>query len=76
MGKRQKEHRKKVAARNQQIASDKKKFQKAQQQWLMDLIAKEKAAGKFDNVPPATADQDQVIGAPEVTLTETKGPII
>lgn len=76
MGKKAKDHRKKVQARNQQIAGEKKKLQKAQQQWLMDLIQREKAAGKFDNVPPATVDQDQVIGAPEVTLTETKGPII
>ena len=76
MGKTAKDHRKKVQARNQEIASQKKKMQKAQQKWLMDLIEREKAAGKFDNVPPATADQSQVIGASDPTLTEIKGPII
>ncbi len=76
MGKKTKDHRKKVQARNQEIAGQKKKMQKAQQQWLMDLIEKEKAAGKFDNVPPAKADPDQVMGAPAPTLTEIKGPII
>lgn len=76
MGKKAKDHRKKVQARNQQIATEKKKIQKAQQQWLMDLIEKEKAAGKFNNVPPATSNEEQVIGAPEITFTETKGPII
>jgi len=76
MGKTAKEHRKKVQARNQDIKTQKKKFESQQKKWLMDLIEREKAAGKFDNVPPAVSDPNQIIGAPEVTLTEVKGPII
>ena len=42
----------------------------------MDLINREKAAGKFDNVPAAVSDPNQIIGIPEPTLTEVKGPMI
>ena len=76
MGKNAKDHRKKVQARNQEITNQKNKMQKAQQKWLMDLIEREKAAGKFNNIAPAATDTNQVIGAPEVTLTEIQGPII
>ena len=76
MGKKAKDHNKRVAARNANILNNKKKLQKAQQEWLMDLINREKAAGKFDNVPPAITDQEQIIGAQEPTFTEVKGPII
>ena len=76
MGKKSSEHRKKVAARNANIKTQKKKFEKAQHDWLMDMINKEKAAGKFDNVPQATTDQNQVIGASSPILTEQQGPII
>jgi len=74
MGKNAKEHNKKVAARNANIKNNKKKQLKAQQEWLMDMINREKAAGKFDNVPAAVTDQDQVIGAVAPTLTEITGP--
>jgi hypothetical protein len=75
MGKNAKDHRKKVQARNEQISNQKKKWQKAQQNWLMDLIEKEKAAGKFA-AQPVAGDENQVIGATDPTLTEIKGPII
>ena len=76
MGKLKKDHRKKVQARNQEIASQKKKMQKAQQKWLMDLIEREKAAGKFNNIAPAATDTNQVMGAPNPILTEVSGPTI
>ena len=76
MGQLKKDHRKKVAARNANIKNNQKRLQKAQQEWLMDLINREKAAGKFDNVPPAITDQEQILGAQEPTFTEIKGPII
>ncbi len=55
MGKNQKEHKRKVRIRNQEIAIKRKKIEKEQKDnynFLMDLIAKEKAAGKFGNIPP------------------------
>lgn len=48
MGKKAKEHRKKVAKRNAQIADQKKKQQKTAMDFLMKLIQKEKDKGLFD----------------------------
>ena len=76
MGKLKKDHRKKVQARNQEIMNQKNKMQKAQQKWLMDLIERERAAGKFNNTPPVTTDTNQVIDAPNPILTEVSGPTI
>lgn len=54
MGKKAKEHRKKVAKRNEAIKMQERRFKKAQEEFLMNLIEKEKAAGKFNNpVEPA-----------------------
>ena len=54
MGKKAKEHRKKVAKRNDAIKNEQKKFQKQQQERLMELIEKEKQMGAFMNTPNAT----------------------
>ena len=74
MGKKAKEHRKKIQARNNAIKTAQKKFQKAQQDYLMQLIEKEKAAGKFNTTP--ITDPNQVVGAPAPILTEQQGPIL
>lgn len=49
MGKKAKEHRKKVAKRNKQIDEQKKKQQKTAMDFLMKLIEKEKQNGAFNN---------------------------
>jgi uncharacterized protein YjgD (DUF1641 family) len=49
MGKKAKEHRKKVAKRNQKINEVKKKQEKFAMDYLMKLIQKEKEKGLFDN---------------------------
>lgn len=51
MGKKAKEHRKKVAKRNELIKQQIKKAQKFQKEALMQLIERERKAGKFDNNP-------------------------
>ena len=48
MGKKAKEHRKKVNARNAQIKSQQKQMEKARERFIMDLIEREKQAGLFD----------------------------
>lgn len=58
MGKKDKEHRKKIAKRNELIKTQKKRFEKAQQEFLMQLIEKEKAAGKFNNTVEPVASID------------------
>ena len=49
MGKNEKEHRKKVAKRNQKLTEDKKRQQKSAMDYLMKLIEKEKQKGAFNN---------------------------
>lgn len=48
MGKKDKEHRKKVAKRNEKITQEKKKSQKNVMDFLMKMIQKEKDKGLFD----------------------------
>ena len=75
MGKKAKEHRKKIAKRNAEIKTHQKKQQKHAQDFLMNLIQKEKAAGAFDGTPIKSNDE-VIIGAPAPTLTDLQGPII
>ena len=49
MGKRTKEHRKKVAKRNEQSKQQQKKLEKAQKEFLMQLIEQEKQKGLFNS---------------------------
>jgi hypothetical protein len=75
MGKAKKEHRKKIAKRNAEIKTQQKKQQKQAQEFLMNLIQKEKAAGAFDGTPIKSNDEI-IIGAPSPILTDLNGPII
>ena len=75
MWKARKEHRKKIAKRNTEIKTNQKKQQKQAQEFLMNLIQKEKASGAFDGVPVKSND-DTIIGAPAPILTDFQGPII
>jgi hypothetical protein len=60
MGKKAKEHRKKVAKRNQKISETKKKQEKSTMDFLMKLIQKEKEKGLFDNpVQPLSITEPQ-----------------
>jgi ABC-type Fe3+-citrate transport system substrate-binding protein len=62
MGKKEKEHRKKVAKRNEKINEQKKKQQKQAMNFLLDLIKKEKEKGAFDGpvmpMPNTSNQQD------------------
>lgn len=66
MGKKAKEHRKKVAKRNEKINSEKKKIQKLQMDYLNKLIAKEQAAGKFDNDSIESVQEDLLSEGPQI----------
>jgi hypothetical protein len=46
-----KDHKKKVEARNKKIQEDKARMQKAQREFIMNLIKKEQEEGKFNNNP-------------------------
>ena len=49
MGKKAKEHRKKIAKRNEQIKQQQRKVEKAQKEFLMQLIEQEKQKGLFNS---------------------------
>lgn len=66
MGKKAKEHRKKVAKRNEKINAEKKKVQKLQMEYLNKLIAREQAAGKFDNDSIETIQDDLLSEGPQI----------
>lgn len=66
MGKREKEHRKKVLARNTRISNEKEKIQKKQREFLMELIKKEKERGAFENTPSVDQINDLLIEGPTI----------
>lgn len=49
MGKKEKEHRKKISKRNESINMQKKNMEKVKDNFLKELIKKEQEAGKFNN---------------------------
>lgn len=49
MGKNSKEHRKKVAKRNEKLKQQKNAYMKEQRKFIEELIRREKESGKFDN---------------------------
>ena len=66
MGKKAKEHRKKVAKRNETIKNEQRKFQKQQHERLMELIEREKQMGSFNNTP----------NAPTIDIPGLQGPML
>lgn len=49
--KHRKDHKKKLAQRKQKMAQDKARYQKAQREFIMDLIKREQEKGMFENNP-------------------------
>lgn len=65
MGKKAKEHRKKVARRNEQIKQQKRKIEKVQKEFLMNLIEQEKQKGAFNSpVMPMPGFEGPNLGLP------------
>lgn len=54
--KHRKNHKQKLAARNQRIQNEKKSFEKKQREFIMQLIEQEKARGLFDSNNQLTPD--------------------
>jgi hypothetical protein len=74
MGKREKEHRKKVAKRNEQIKLQQMKMKQTQDEFLKKIIENEKKQGKFDNNPAVVGPTIQGLNAPILDLNQ--GPKI
>lgn len=64
-----KNHKKKLAARNLKIKNDKRSQEKAQREFIMDLIKKEQENGAFENTPDIS-----IVDGP--TLDGVDGPTI
>lgn len=77
--KNRKNHKKKVAARNKKISDQKKKMEKNQKQFLMDMIKREQEKGSFDGTTPVggtnSIDVDLVDG-PQIDIDTPQGPQI
>lgn len=74
-----KNHKQKSAARSQKIKDAKSKMQKAQTKFIMDLIAREKEKGLFDNTPMLNSIQPPATEGPStgpVTGPVIEGPAI
>ena len=67
MGKKAKEHRKKISKRNEQMKLQEGKMKKAQQDFLMKMIEREKQAGQFNS---------PVMPLPQGPLVDVHGPIL
>jgi hypothetical protein len=79
MGKRAKEHRKKVEKRNRMIADDRKRMEKAQKEFF-DMIQEENKKGMFNSptMPLPTLDGPLMINTGGLSINPTilNGPKI
>jgi hypothetical protein len=62
--KNRKDHKKKSLARNNKIQSDKNRVQKAQREWIMNMIKHEQEKGLFENTPNLDSTIDPLIEGP------------
>lgn len=59
-----KNHKQKVVARNTAVKNESTKVQKAQKEFIMNLIKQEKEKGAFDNVPAGPMMNGPLMGGP------------
>jgi hypothetical protein len=75
-----KEHKKRVARRRNILNQEKKRFEKAQKEYIKQLINEEKQKGLFNNpIEPSLTDQLPTIGLPNkngLDLGNLEGPKI
>ena len=70
-----KNHKKKVAARNKRIADNKRRMEKAQREFINELIKREQEKGAFDDTPtiePVTSPTE----GPSIDSDAVEGPSI
>lgn len=69
-----KDHRKKVQARNQRLAEQKRKNEKFQREFIMNLIKQEQEKGLFDN--SQSISETPTIDGPILNGLDLSGPIL
>jgi uncharacterized protein YjgD (DUF1641 family) len=72
--KHRKNHKQKVEARKQRLAEEKKKREKYQRDFIMNLIKQEQEKGLFDNTK--NIDQTETIDGPIIDGPIIEGPAI
>ena len=72
--KNRKNHKKKVAARNQRLKEQKSRNEKFQREFIMNLIKQEQEKGLFENAQPLT--DGPIIDGPIIDGPIIDGPII
>jgi hypothetical protein len=68
--KHRKNHKQKVAARNQRIAEGKSKMNKMQREFIMNLIKQEQEKGLFNDSPLLNPQDGPVIDGPVINGPE------
>ena len=66
MGKAKKEHRKKVAKRNERLKNEKNAQMKMQRKFIEELIRREKESGKFDNPVAVPGLDGPLLDGPQI----------
>jgi hypothetical protein len=74
--KHRKNHKQKVAARNLRISHEKRKTEKMQREFIMNLIKQEQEKGLFDNTTPLAQDGGLIIDGPMVDGLMMDGPMV
>jgi len=74
--KHRKNHKQKVAARNLRISHEKRKTEKMQREFIMNLIKQEQEKGLFDNTTPFAQDGGLIIDGPMVDGLMMDGPMM
>lgn len=79
--KHRKNHKQKVAARRKRLADDKKRVEKAQREFIMELIKREQENGAFDNTPSITPNgplvgDNSMVDGPLIEGPSIEGPSI
>ena len=64
--KHRKNHKQKVAARNQRLKEQKARNDKFQREFIMNLIKQEQEKGLFENAQPVTTTDGPVIDGPVI----------
>jgi hypothetical protein len=74
--KHRKNHKQKVEARNKRLAEEKRKREKFQREFIMNLIKQEQEKGLFENTSSLSSTDGSIIDGPIIDGPIIDGPII
>ncbi len=74
--KHRKNHKQKVAARRQRVAEQKRKTEKFQREFIMNLIKQEQEKGLFENNPSLSNPSEPILDGPILGGPVIDGPLV